>query len=89
MQDTIDRLLDRLLEKPEVVVEERKPASITRPAHVPWTVRKQMLEEQDRATAKLMRESPKPDFAKTVEDISNLEIQLGVSDAIPESNEEI
>lgn len=55
-----NKLLDRLLEKPEPVVE-REPAQITRPLNIPWNVRRQMLEAEDRAKAKLMRDAVKPD----------------------------
>jgi len=79
MQEMIDRLFDRLLEKPEAVVEEPRPASVAKPTFVPWRVRQQMLQDQDRVTAKLMREAPKPD-AKTTEDIKNLEVDLGVEE---------
>ena len=53
------QLLDKLLnpEKPEPVKE---PALIIPPKGIPWAVRKQMLEQEDREKAKLMREAPKP-----------------------------
>lgn len=60
MQEMIDRLFDRLLEKPETVVQG-EPAKTTRPAYVPWRVRQQMLEREDREKARAMREVPKPD----------------------------
>lgn len=79
MQEMIDRLFDRLLEKPEVVVDERKPASTVKPSHIPWRIRQQMLENEDREKARLLRDAPKPD-PKTVEEIKNLEVELGVED---------
>ena len=43
------QLLERILEKPEIPVD--KPPEITRPIVVPWAVKKQMLEREDRAKA--------------------------------------
>lgn len=54
-----NRLMDRLLEKPAPEVP-RAPMEITKPVNIPWNVRKQMLEAEDREKAKLMREAPKP-----------------------------
>jgi hypothetical protein len=56
------QLLTRLLEKPEsevrpVQTEEIKPIM---PKTVPWNVRRQMIEAEDREKAKLMRIAPKP-----------------------------
>jgi len=57
------RLLDRMLEKPE---PEVRPATdnvtpiIPRGRQMPWRVRQQMLEENDRHQAKLMRDAPRP-----------------------------
>lgn len=53
------RLLDRLLEKPGIEVPS-KLAEITRPQTVPWNVRRQMLEKEDREKARLMAKAPKP-----------------------------
>lgn len=53
------RLLDRLLEKP-APEPEQKSVEITRPINIPWNVRKQMLEAEDRERAKLLRNAPKP-----------------------------
>ena len=53
------QLLDRLLEKP-VVESIKEPNMITLPSkNVPWNVRRQMLELEDRERAKLIREAPK------------------------------
>jgi hypothetical protein len=84
MQEMIDKLFDRLLEKPETPIEEVKPASTVKPAQIPWRVRQQMLEADDRKTAQLLKEAPKPD-----PEVTKLEVELGVSDAIPGSNEKI
>jgi hypothetical protein len=61
------QLLDRLLEKPPV--EERKeiPISIPRPKTIPWIVKKQILEAEDRERAKLLRNLPKPESTEELE----------------------
>ncbi len=53
------QLMDRILEKPAL---ESKPElrEVTVPRAVPWPVRRQMLEAEDREKARLMREAPKP-----------------------------
>lgn len=57
------RLLDRLLEKPTneipTIQEQATPIKVGR-QHIPWNVRQQILEKNDRHQAKLMREAPKP-----------------------------
>ena len=53
------RLLDRILEKPQP-----EPVSVpmepTRPVSVPWNVRRQMLEAEDREKARILRSAPIP-----------------------------
>lgn len=62
-----ERLLNLLLEKPEPVVEKAidtrdlKPIQTTRTPFVPMAVRRQILEQESRAAAKIQREAPKPD----------------------------
>jgi len=53
------QLLDRLLEKPE---KEASPVlrEVSKPVNVPWNVRRQMLEAEDREKAKLMSAAPIP-----------------------------
>jgi hypothetical protein len=53
------QLLERILEKP-VVVNSTGPVEMTKPMNVPWNVRRQMLEAEDRVKARLMREAPIP-----------------------------
>lgn len=67
-------LLDRIMEKPAPVVET-PPIPISLPKTIPWTVKKQMLEAEDREKAKLLRNAPKP--VQTVEEI---EKELGIVD---------
>lgn len=53
------KLLDRILEKP-TPEPVREPPQVTIPRNIPWNVRRQMLEAEDREKARLMREAPKP-----------------------------
>lgn len=55
-----EKLLNRILEKPTVEVTQAQPPQITRPIAVPWKVRQQMLEKEDREKARIMRDAPKP-----------------------------
>lgn len=53
------QLLDRLLEKPEKEVTKEPMNWATVPTkNIPWNVRRQLLETEDRERAKLMREAP-------------------------------
>jgi hypothetical protein len=66
-------LLHKLLDKdvkpePSTVQEELKPIQ---PQFIPWRVKQQMLEQEDRVKAKLMRDKTK--------EIEDLEKELGVS----------
>lgn len=71
-------LLHRLLDKanpeppPVVVQEEMKPVGQT---FVPWRVRQQMLEAEDRKTAQLMKQRN--------EEIAKLENELDIPPAVP------
>jgi len=60
------RLLDRILEKPETEAP-RVPMEVTVPKNIPWNVRRQMLEAEDRERARLMREAPKPTSVEDLE----------------------
>lgn len=63
LRDENSKLLDRILEKPEKVeIRAAAPAMINRP-NVPWNVRRQMLEAEDRERAKLMKQVEKADVA--------------------------
>lgn len=64
-----ERLLNRILEKPSA---EEKPVDIeglkpVLPKMIPWRIRKQMLEEEDRVKAKLMRQSEEVNKQSTEE----------------------
>lgn len=71
------KLLDRILEKPndERYIQRNKEENLVAPArNIPWTVRRQMLEREDREKAKLMNDAPKPNTS-----IEDLEKELGVA----------
>lgn len=58
------RLLERVMEKP-IPIPERTEAppmrNVIPKGAMPWRVRQQMLEREDREKARAMREVPKPD----------------------------
>jgi hypothetical protein len=69
-----ERLLNRLLEKPESNTERSEaPIPLTVPRSMPWKVRQQMLEAEDRKAAQLRKQAPKPS-----DDTEELERELGV-----------
>ena len=54
-----DKLLARILERPNVETSTQPERTITVPTgNIPWAVRRQMLEREDRERAKLMRDAP-------------------------------
>jgi hypothetical protein len=62
-----DTLLNRILEVPRIEERTVAPAPQTvLPKMVPWAVKRQMLEAEDREKARAMRNAAKPD---TVEDM--------------------
>jgi hypothetical protein len=70
-----DRLLDKLLDKPEVVermVNEKEPVPF-KPSFVHTHVRRQMLEQEDRARVNALKNAPKP--------VETLESELGIENA--------
>jgi hypothetical protein len=55
-------LLNHVLQKPEPVPERTMaPQPLTIPKRVPWAVKRQMLEAEDREKARILRQAPKPD----------------------------
>ncbi len=71
-------LLDRLLKEPEKeTIKEKRVTTIPRTVH--WNIRRQMLEQEDREKAKLMREAPKPQAT------DDLEKELNIASANRES----
>jgi hypothetical protein len=71
LRDENTKLLDRILEKPtSPVAQEVAPMKVP-PRNVPWNVRRQMLEAEDRERAKLMAQVTKTD-------VTDLEKELDV-----------
>jgi hypothetical protein len=69
LQRENERLLARILEKPEVIKDRDiapAPQAIP-PRSIPWAVKRQMLEAEDREKARAMRNAAKPD--NSVEDM--------------------
>lgn len=79
-----ERLLNLLLEKPEVPTEkvtdvrDLKPIQTTKVPFVPTAVRRQILEQESRAAANIQRNAPKPDapVVKVDEELVALEKEL-------------
>jgi len=55
-----NKLLDRLLTPPIVETVVQPVREITAPVNIPWNVRRQMLEREDREKAKLLQNAPVP-----------------------------
>ena len=73
-----EQLLDKLLKEPEApVTQSAPPISQVKPRTVPWAVRRQMLEAEDRKKAELLRKAPKPNPVDSV-DTADLERELDV-----------
>jgi hypothetical protein len=53
----IERLMNRLLEKP-IVEAPHEFKEVSQPKNIPWNVRRQMLETEDRERAKLINAAP-------------------------------
>jgi translation initiation factor 2B subunit (eIF-2B alpha/beta/delta family) len=78
-RQTNSKLMDRLLEKPEKVVDA-PPQMVTRPTlgrHAPWRVRQQLLQTEDKERAKLLRDAPQP----ATTDVAELEKELNIASA--------
>lgn len=73
------QLLNKLLKEPEPEKVTEAP-QITRPRQVPWNVRRQLLEQEDRVKAQRLRNVPKPDAPEIVkEETAELERELNVA----------
>lgn len=72
-----DKLLSRLLEKPDdrPPVFRDEPQQVV-PRNVPWNIRRQMLEREDREKARIMREAPKPNINPNSGEIEEFEKEL-------------
>lgn len=71
-------LLDKLLQEPTIPLVSEAPVEISRPKTLPWRVKRQLLEQEDRERARLMREAPKPETIAA--DIADLERELDVAE---------
>lgn len=80
----IDKLVNKITEKPEPVIINNQPPVLTMPKTIPWAVRKQMLEAEDRAKAQSMRNAALPDSQKT--DVTELEKELNLATTVRESS---
>lgn len=79
-----EKLLNRIMEKPEPERTTAPEPQAVRPKMVPWHVRRQMLEREDRERARLMREAPKTDkeIAETAKtDVAELEKEMDIASA--------
>lgn len=56
-----EKLLDLILRKNEPIVEEKKEVDLAalKPKHIPWNVKRQMLESEDRERARLLKDAEK------------------------------
>jgi hypothetical protein len=67
-KELLQRLLDK--DKPEPLIASIEPPQEIKPAFVPWRVRQQMLEAEDRKQAELLRNRQR--------EIAQLEKDLGI-----------
>ena len=72
----LERIFNKPVEAPPIDTSELKP--INQHKAIPWNTRRQMLEAEDRATAKILREQAKSEETK----IEDLEKELGVAEEL-------
>lgn len=81
-------LLSRIMEKPEPVVERTVAPTMQHvipKAAMPWKVRQQMLEANDREKARAIRDAPKPD-TPSKEDIADFEAEVNNAERAREAS---
>lgn len=80
------RLMDRIL-TPQPIIKEAEPLPppISVPKVVPWHVKRQMLEQEDRVKAQKLRNAGKPDTAVTEEEAKKFEEELNNASAAREA----
>jgi hypothetical protein len=76
------KLLDRILNAPttnkvEVEYKESKPLMTQ---SIPWNVKRQMLEQEDRAKARILQEQANQNI-KVPKKIEEIEKEMGIEDA--------
>jgi len=81
----LNRLLDKPIEREPASPENFQPIRTSAARHTPWSVRRQMLETEDRETAKLLKNAPKPADAVSDEEVKELEKEVGIAAAERES----
>ena len=74
------QLLNKLLTPPAPVIES-KPLEVTVPRTVPWNVRRQMLEREDREKARSLRNAAAPDSEIDKKSTEELERELDLATA--------
>lgn len=80
-----ERLLNRLLDTPpEITISGREEDKIPIPPKLPWAARRQMLEREDRDTAKRLRQQ-QTEVAKDTISTEDLEKELDIVTAARES----
>jgi hypothetical protein len=84
-----DRLLRRILEKPTEPEQIREAPQVSLPKSIPWNIRRQMLEKEDREKARLMREAPKPRENIEMEEIGIKEFEKELANAERAREEQI
>ncbi len=80
-------LLNRIMEKPEIVPERTiaPPMQNVGPRlHTPWRVRQQMLEAEDRAAARAKAAAAKPDNTPTDTEMKEFEAEVANAEATRE-----
>ena len=79
-------LLNKLINPTELVEAEKEPPVLLKPRHIPWKVKQQILEAEDRKAAELKREKQKEinnmnsikPINNTNEDVAELEKELDI-----------
>ena len=74
------QLLNKLLKEPEPEPKQPEAPQITRPRSIPWNVRRQLLEQEDRVKAQRLRSVPKPDSEVTPVSTEDLEKDLKIAE---------
>lgn len=69
--------LNKLLKEPEVPVAQA-PIEVSKPRMIPWNVRRQMLEKEDRERARAMQHAAKPDAVADKKSTEELEKELDI-----------
>jgi hypothetical protein len=74
------QLLNKLLKEPEPEPKPAEAPQITRPRSIPWNVRRQLLEQEDRVKAQRLRDAAKPDSEIAKVSTEDLEKELKIAE---------